>query len=631
MSRPADGSASGPVGPRRARHLKERDRRWPFSLASATYVVLPVLVIVFVISRLISGSEAASCTGAATPLVIAGSLDKSAVLAEFADDFSRQGSDPAGRCVKVTVAGKASGAAQTALAAGWQEADGPRPDVWSPSSSVWLSLLEDRLARSQRSSLVANPAAAQSVASSPEVVAMPRPMAQALGWPGNPIGWRDLLTLSQEKTGWAKYGHPEWGRFVLGKTNPNVSQVGLDATIASYYAGSGVGGRVKASGLTLDDVRSARTRAFVAGVEQSVLRYGDTSVSLLADWQRADQQGQALTYLSAVLAQESLVQSYNEGNPTADPAEAGKLPRPKVPLVAVYPAEGTFYVDHPFVTLSAPWVDADKRAAAQAFLSYLRSPQVQARWAANNFRTYDHRAGPKAVEAVGVLPDRPTTILSHPEPKVVAAVLSSWGGLRKSANVLSLIDVSGSMKDTLPGSGTSKLAAAQAAAAQSLELFTDRDEVGLWSFAGGGGSGPDHRELVPIGPMSEGLAGGSRRQALGRALGSLRAGGNTGLYNTIGAAYQRVLSRGSDGRINAVVVLTDGRNDAQGGLDLDALLKVVTKDSGGRTARIITIAYGPDADRATLVKIATATGGASYAAPTPADLPKVYASALSNF
>jgi Ca-activated chloride channel homolog len=627
MSRPLDGRS----GPRRARHLKEQPKRWPFGLASAAYVVLPVLVLVFVVSRLISGSAAASCTGEATALVVAGSLDKSAALTTFAADFSRRGSDPDGRCVKVTVLPKASGAGQKALAAGWKDADGPKPDVWSPSSSVWLSLLEDRLAQGQRSSLVGNPATVQSMASSPEVIAMPRPMAEALGWPGKSIGWRDLLTLSQNKSGWAKYGHPEWGRFILGKTNPNVSQVGLDSTIATYYAGAGVGGRVKASGLTLDDVKSARTRTFVAGVEQSILRYGDTSVSYLTDWQRADQQGQALTYLSALMSQESLVQSYNEGNPTADPAAAGRLPKPKVPLVAVYPAEGTFYVDHPFAVLDAPWVDEKKRAAAQAFLTYLRSPKVQEQWMANNFRSYDHRAGPKAVEAVGILPDKPTTILSHPEPKVVDAVLSSWGELRKTANVLSLIDVSGSMAQTLPGSGTTKLAAAQDAAAGSLDLFTDRDEVGLWSFAGGVRGRPDYRELVPIGPMGERVGGGSRRRELAQALGSLRPSGDTGLYNTIGAAYQRVLAKGGDDRIDAVVVLTDGKNDAQGGLDLTALLKLVTQGSGGRTARIITIAYGPDADQQTLAKIATASKGASYVAPTPADLPKVYASALSNF
>jgi hypothetical protein len=46
--------------------------------------------------------------------------------------------------------------------------------------------------------------------------------------------------------------------------------------------------------------------------------------------------------------------------------------------------------------------------------------------------------------------------------------------------------------------------------------------------------------------------------------------------------------------------------------------------------RVITIAYGPDADRATLTRIARATGGASYVAQGPAEIKKAYAAALSN-
>jgi Ca-activated chloride channel homolog len=594
------------------------------------YLLLPVLVVLFVISRLTSGGEAASCTGAPTPLVVVASLDKAPVLASLAANFSRGGTDGQGRCVKVTVVPKASGVGQKALAAGWQASDGPRPDVWSPSSSVWLPILEDRLAEAQRSSLVLT-SNVPSIASSPEVIAMPRPMAQALGWPSKPIGWRDLLGLSLDPKGWAKYGHPEWGRFSLGKTNPNNSQSGLDATIAAYYAGAGDGTIPKTSGLTLDDVASARTRAFVAGVEQSILRYGDTSLSFAADWQRADQQGQTLKYLSALLAQESVVQSFNEGNPGGDPALAGKQPRPKIPLVAIYPKEGTFYVDHPYAVLNAPWVDQPKRAAAQAFLTYLRSPAVQRTWQDNNFRTYDHRTGPKAVEANGVLPAQPTTVLAHPEPKVVDTILASWEDLRKTANVLSLIDVSGSMGETLPGAKTTKLAAAQAAAIDSLKLFTERDEVGLWSFAGGKRGRRDFDELVPIGPMNEPADVGTRRDDLERSLRSLRPAGNTGLYNTLVSAYDVVLDRAREDRINAVVVLTDGKNDAEGGVDLNLLLDVVQQSKNGQTIRVITIAYGPDADRATLARIATASKGAAYVAPTAADLPRVYASALSNF
>ena len=48
--------------------------------------------------------------------------------------------------VQVKVVSMASGAAEQALARGWDEkVDGPAPDVWSPASSAWVGLLRQRL------------------------------------------------------------------------------------------------------------------------------------------------------------------------------------------------------------------------------------------------------------------------------------------------------------------------------------------------------------------------------------------------------------------------------------------------------------------------------------------------------
>ena len=149
-----------------------------------------------------SGSNAPSaaagrCSRGTTPLVVAASVDKSAMLTRFAQQFSATGSDAAGRCVEVTVVPRSSGAAEALLAGGWPE--DPKPDVWSPSAALWLPLLEARLAGSQRSSLVPDVAAVPRIAASPLVVAMPRPMAVAMGWPTAAIGWADLLRLASAR------------------------------------------------------------------------------------------------------------------------------------------------------------------------------------------------------------------------------------------------------------------------------------------------------------------------------------------------------------------------------------------------------------------------------------------------
>ena len=104
---------------------------------------------------------------------------------------------------------------------------------------------------------------------------MPRPMAEAMGWPTDQIGWHDLFDLATDPRGWARYGHPEWGRFTLGKTNPNFSTSGLNALIGEYYAATGT-----SSDLTADDIADPAVVRFVQGVESAVVHYGDISTDL---------------------------------------------------------------------------------------------------------------------------------------------------------------------------------------------------------------------------------------------------------------------------------------------------------------------------------------------------------------
>lgn len=44
-------------------------------------------------------------------------------------------------------------------------------------------------------------------------------MAQALGWPDQPIGWETMVELAADPQGWLRYGRPEWGQFRFGHTH----------------------------------------------------------------------------------------------------------------------------------------------------------------------------------------------------------------------------------------------------------------------------------------------------------------------------------------------------------------------------------------------------------------------------
>jgi Ca-activated chloride channel family protein len=605
--------------------VDDRARR---ALSQVVAVVVGILLILFLRGQF-SGNDNGSSAGGPTSrpnpgncvqLAVTASSEKAALLTQMASMYEGTNPQVGGRCVQVNVTSKSSGAAMSALAAGWHESvDGPRPDVWTPASSGWVVLLQQRTSAADKPNLVpAGPL--PHVAFSPLVIAMPQPMAQALGWPTKQIGWSDLFALAQNPQGWGAYGHPEWGAFKLGKTNPNYSTSGLNALIGEYFAATGV-----SSDMTKAEIEEPKVRDFVQGVESSVVHYGDISLTFLANLQRADDQGLGLTYVSAVTIEEKSVWDYNQGNPSGDPATLGDHAKPSVPLVAIYPKEGTLASDHPFVTLSAPWVDDLKRQAAQGFLRYLQAPAQQQIFQQYAFRDYQGKPGSLISQANGLLPSQPRLLLSPPAPDVLDEIQRSWNDLRKRARVLIVIDVSGSMGESVPGSGQSKLELAKEAAIQSLSLFAPDDDVGLWVFTTDLPGGADYEELIPIGPLKPNL------DAFRRDIRSLQPLNGTPLYTTVHDAVQRMRNGYDPSKINGVVLLTDGRNEDPNNTNLQGLLNDLNAETASQEVRVFPIAYGQGADLETLKKIAAASQGAAYDASDPNSIAKVFVSVISNF
>ncbi|WP_326820330.1 substrate-binding and VWA domain-containing protein [Streptosporangium sp. NBC_01756] len=584
--------------------------------------VLPYVLAVILAIALIAGlrwffgrsggeeGRTSACSGESVTLRVASSQDKIWILREVAKDYS--GRTVGGRCAEVVIDEANSGTAMRALAKGWKDTDGKRPDVWSPAASAWVTLLRQQAGGVDGTVPVADGKPVP-IVTAPLVFAMPKPMAEALGWPGKAIGWAELAGLASDPKGWAKYGHPEWGQFKLGKTNPNFSTSGLNATIGAYFAATGT-----TSDLTSGDVADSGTRSFVRGVEQSIVHYGDISMTFLGNLLRADDRGEAMAYISAITVEENSVTDYNRGNPSGNPATLGEHAPPRTPLVAVNPKEGTLFSDHPYVPLT--WMDQARKAVSDDFLTYLHSGPVQARFQEYGYRTFDGRTGPQAVEKNGVVPDAKITTLSPPTPAVLDKVLRSWSELRKRANVLIVVDKSGSMEEEATGTGETRLELAKKAAINALPQFRADDKVGLWAFSTAQDGDLDYRELVPIDTVAK------SGKALRDQLGGLTVGGGTGLYDTTLAAVERMRGARDSGAINAVVFLTDGKNEKTGGSDLDNLLRRLNSD-----VRLFTIGYGEGADQSVLKKIAEATDGAAYDSSRPDTIDQVFTSVISNF
>lgn len=532
------------------------------------------------------------------------SFEKSELLSQVATAFEATRPSVDLRCVEVEVYRKASGDAEEALSRGWRAADGPRPDVWSPAANTWVRLLERHRSDAGQPPIV--PSNTSVILQSPLVIAMPEPMAAALGWPAKDLGWSDIFALALDPRGWAAFGHPEWERFRLAKTSPQISTSGLHALLATYRA---------APAGAIDD---SRVRDFVRAVEASVVHYGDTVATFLANLADADDRGEALSYVSAIAMEEKQVWDYNRGNPDFRPAPA--LP-PNIKLVAIHPREGTFVADHPYVTLGESWVDAPKQRGAALFLDYLRSESVQQRFLDSAFRGYGGERGNVLREAKELNATKLVNYFPVPEPAALVRMQNSWKDLRKRARVIVVIDVSSSMGQTVPGSRT-KLDLAREAALASLDQFAADDDLALWTFAGG-----PRQELVPLGRAVD------QRPLVKREIDGLAPlGPGKALYASITAGVS-ALQRGFDrDRINALVVLTDGRNDdPNNDTDVNTLLRLLRGQREDERVRVFTVAFGAGADLATLARIARASHGGSYDARDPQVIERVLRNAVSNF
>ena len=476
-----------------------------------------------------------------------------------------------------------SGDAQARIADGRLE-----PVVWSPASSLWGRLLNFEADRPLA------PDDNPSIVRTPLVIAMWEPFAKALGWPGKQIGFEQVIRLARSNQGFAEFGHPEFGSFKLVHTNPDFSTSGLEAVVAEYYAATG-----KKEGLTEKDVQGSKARQIVRDIERSIVHYGDTTL-FIADQMRANGPG----YASAVAMEEVTLVDFNR--------RRGSQPR----LVALYPPEGTFYSDNPFIVLDAPWVSAAQRAGAQRFADFLAdriTPEVAAR---SGFRPADLDEAPVAPVSKenGVDPAQPERVLGLPEPRVLDSIRRAWREDRKPANVLLVVDTSGSMNDE------NRLVRAK----QGLKVFFDQvgqqDSVGLTIFS------DRIQPLIEVGPFSE------NEGRLRETVENLIADGGTSIYDATIDGFEQVRGQASPDRITAVVLLTDGEDTDSAASVEDAVRAVRAQGDSDNQVRVFTIAYSAGALGAAeaLEAIAKASGGQPYEGDTE-DIESVYRSISSFF
>ena len=527
-------------------------------------------------------------------------------------DLARNRSEELG-CIQIDVTAAAPSRTRAALSRGWVESsDGPAPHVWIPTTST-----EVELVRAAADDLI--PDDTTSLARSPTVIAMPQPMADALGWPDAPITWSAVAKLAAADNAWEDRDQPDWGDFKLSFVEGVQAEPSIGAVAALTRA---VGALPSGTEPPSDDeaAQQFQARAQLLLLERKVEYLGDTTEAQLEELRASDETGELLTTASALPLTEQLAWQYNRG-------EIGGEDPPETPLSIWYPEDGAADADYPYAVLNASWSDQRTTDAAQDFLGFLGSDMGQRRLRQAGFRDSTRQATPELAEEEEFI--RPDMAPPAPERMNVAAVgpvVQAWRGLSQTGNLLSVVDVSGSMAAEVPGTGATRLQLSAQGLAAGVSLLDPETIAGIWEFSTDlDGEGVDHRELIPLGKFSDPLGDVTRQEATIGALRELEPQADTGLYDTIIASYEYMLENYQPGRVNAVIFFTDGANDDDDGLSLgqlqDRLRELVDPE---RPVLILGVAYGAEADFETLNAVTTITDGKLYILERPEDIRNVF-------
>jgi Mg-chelatase subunit ChlD len=438
---------------------------------------------------------------------------------------------------------------------------------------VWIpdaSLWLDRL----REAGVAVPSERPSVATSPAVLAISHDRAKASGWPEHRLSFAELLGAASTRLAL---------RDPMTDAATDMSLVGLMTAATELPEGRTVLAQV---------LRHAAQTPMTSREE------------LLA----------ATTGRGAAAVSEQAVLDNNRQTGSS-------------PVVAVYPSSGGS-LDYPFTVLTHNAADA---RSADRLLRALKGDDVKDALLSRGFRDGRGVGRPDTARELGVdvtVPPAPVSSVQLAETLRTTRVITS------GTRMLAVIDVSGSMAQKVPGAdGATRMEVTKEAAARGMSLYPDDAQIGLWVFSRRLTPASDYKELVPIGPLGPREGGWLGRELLGRSLAGVRAvpDGDTGLYDTLLAAVRTVRQNWDPTRVNSVVLLTDGRDDDEGGIGLPGLLSALRRESDpGKPVPVITIALGSGSDTEALAAISHATGGSTYVTQTGDDIYAVFEDAIGR-
>jgi len=522
-----------------------------------------------------TAESAAQCVGSVT-LRVTAAPDIAPSVGEIATAYNATKPQAASRCVDVVV----KSAPSAKVAADIVAAKGILPNLWIPDSSLWAEQVRQGTQNGAPAGSELPPAQVEvsgTLASSPLVVVAPRPVAQAIGGEAQAFSWSGVLD----------------GKLPATVPDPSTTSEGLTAALTLNKLFGGEQTRQQLTGALLKVARTA--------VPDVAVAYEAISVNP----EKAP----------VFPASEQSVIAHNRVQPDA-------------PVSALYASEGTYGFDYPTIRVTTNETPTSLDQAAERFEEVLSSPDSVAALQRAGFRASDGTSTGFTAE-LGVLPANPT-ILGTPQLAEAATLLKALSALSLDARLLAVIDVSGSMEAQTPEG--SRIALAVDAAKAAVGLFSNTSEVGLWAFSVDHAPPQDWTEIVPVRPINAAVGETTQAQLLTKGVESLPGitGGGTGLYDTALAAFRSAKAGYDPGKVNSVVLMTDGQNDEPRGISLETLLTNLRAEfDPAQPVMIITIGMGPDVDLDVLQQISATTGAKAYEARDPAQIQAVFLDAMT--
>jgi hypothetical protein len=577
---------AGVTGQADSRNRRGRPRRVTVIALTLVGVIAATLLVAYGAEAVVSR---ASCTDHPVAVNLAAADEVAPAIEHVSKWFNAQRHDVNGHCAVVhvvsvqpsTAAAEVSGLKSTSGHAAF--------DAWIPDSSLWVDVARSSPVGSQ----LVQPTGI-TVARSPLMIVMPRSVAAQMPAFGTEVPWQFLLPQ--------RVGGPATGLGLhVEFPDPAQSSAGLATLILlQQQLQQAVGTGAKALAAFTD---------FVFNVQVTRDSGSNGALAALASLAQPPRAERPVT-----IASEQAVAQFNRSHP-------------QDPLAGRYPAQGSPELDYPYVTTTS---DPLKLKAARVFEKALQSSYATSYVRYEGFRSATGSA-PPWIGQYGLSTGQPK-LTPAPAAGEAETSLQAWQRLSLGSRDLVLLDVSQQMATPVaPGGPTLEQVLAKAAGL-GLAQFPDGTQMGVWAFAAGLNGKLPYKQIVSVGPLPAPLGLITRRQQIVQETGLTKPEpAPAALYGSILAGFKQVTGTYQARYDNAVLVMTAGVDNAPGDISAPDLIKQLRSlYNPRRRVEIIIIKFGNAGDFQALQRIASATSGQAYNITNPAQISKVFFSAIAR-